>query len=319
MTTGPILSPHGDLSSLLPLYCCLITPKEEMPLLPNSRVCSLNKLTTLKKVKSMLNELDPGEKGILCYQEKGVELAAQVWWLLQVVGCPHVFVLDGGLHAYQSHGGIVTTQPPLEPQLTDATEVEIDRSRYKTDAEVRELVSESARNVQMLDTEGRYLGAVNCPASLLMGDGWTMGDSEALKLVLAGIGAKYDPLSTTIVIGKGAPIVLLALSSLSMHNLCLGIVNRESEEFLEVPVLERIPRDVPPSANTEFYSFQSGNTEFFDALDDIDKKEIFTNKASQGRDSLVATRSGKITPKVVHPKEKGEIESQHQCSGCELY
>lgn len=314
MSTQVLLSPHADLlsSDVLPLFCCLIPPAGEVPLLPNSRMCSLNSLKSLKKVKSLLMSLNPGDLSILCYQESGVDIAAQIWWLLQVVGCQRVLVLDSGLQAYQAAGGAVTNQPFLEAELADNTDVEIDRSRYKTDAEVRDLISANVRNCQMLDTEGHYLGAVNCPASLLLSDSVSVGEAEAVKLVLSGLGAKHEPLYTTIVIGKCAPTVLLALASLGMRNLCLGIVNRETDEFLDIPVLERRSADATASFRTEFFSFQSGNTEFFDAVDEV-------KPTAQGRDSLVATRATRTPPQPIRPKvePKRDAETQHQC-GCEL-
>lgn len=314
MSTPVLLSPQTDLSTsaLLPLFCCMIPPAGQLALLPNSRMCSLSGLRSLKKVKSLLLALNPGEKSILCYQETGVDVAAQVWWLLQVVGCQQALVLDSGLLTYQAKGGIVIDQFPTEEDLADTADVEIDRSRYKTDTEVRELISANVRNFQMLDTEGYYLGAINCPASLLLSDGVSVGEAEAVKLVLSGLGAKHDPLNTTIVIGKSAATVLLALASLGMRNLCLGIVNRDKEEFLDIPVLERRSAEPTASYRTEFFSFQSGNTEFFDAVDE-------GKPTVQTRDSLVATRVSS-PPRVVRPKveERREAETQHQCSACEL-
>lgn len=315
MSTPVLLSPQTDLdaSVLLPLFCCLVPPAAPLALLPGSRMCSLSGLKSLKKVKSLLLALNPGEKSILCYQEAGVDIAAQVWWLLQVVGCQQAAVLDSGLHTYQAKGGIVIDQSPTDEDLADSTDLEIDRSRYKTDTEVRELISANVRNFQMLDTEGYYLGAINCPASLFLSDGVSIGEAEAAKLVLSGLGAKHDPLHTTIVIGKGAATVLLALTNLGMRNLCLGIVDREKDEFLDVPVSERRSAEATASYRTEFFSFQSGNTEFFDAVDE-------GKPAVSGRDSLVATRLNRSPPKVVKPKmeERKEAETQHQCSACVL-
>ena len=321
---SPLLAPKDVIlsSETLFLYCAPKSPTEDVPVIPGSILCSLARLPSLKHLKGLLVRLNAEGKKIVCYQHKGIDTAAQVWWLLLVLGVEDVQVLDGGLHAYKSTGQVIQVQPLSDPEISPI-DAEIDRSRYKVDSEVQTVLRSSIHNFQVLDTEGSYNGAIHCPVSVVMSEDGGVGDVETVKLVLVGLGVKYEALATTIVLGPSAPQLLLVLSLLGMTHLCLGIVDRShKDDFLDVPITDHSNPDLKSSMRTEFYSI-SGNTEFFDAMEEDTPGGP---KTPVIRDSLVATRR----PEGVREDRRGEevrerkkkeeevVETQHSCGGCQV-
>ena len=55
---------------------------------------------------------------LIAYDDAGGMFACRLWWLARWLGHAEVAVLDGGIAAWQEHGGELTTEPP-QPQASD--------------------------------------------------------------------------------------------------------------------------------------------------------------------------------------------------------
>ncbi|MEA2673916.1 MAG: thiosulfate/3-mercaptopyruvate sulfurtransferase, partial [Chloroflexota bacterium] len=68
---------------------------------------------------------------VVAYDDVGGWVAARLWWMLDVLGHDAVRVLEGGLAAWEAHGGALTTEvpdlPPAALHLADAWTGVIDR------------------------------------------------------------------------------------------------------------------------------------------------------------------------------------------------
>jgi len=244
------------------LYCCsTATPLSATPHIPNSFLCPATGLS-LKWLNTAVSSHK--DRAILCYQDQGVDLAATVWWLLQVVGCEEVAVLDGGLQAWQSAGHPVAYSPlkliPVETEMID--ELYVDLGKYRLAGDIDRLINDSSRPIQLLDTEGSFKGAVHCPASLFLTPSASLVDPTTSEVILTGLSLKRNPLICTVVLGPCAPIVLLALSLLHFPNISLGLPNLKS--------IDEVDRE-------RFYSLAS-STVFHDAKDSATAPPLLSEK-----------------------------------------
>lgn len=304
MQTSLVSSDALTLESTCFLYCCAFPPSPLPQTIPGSYLCVLS---SLRGLKGQVNGVEKGEKRIVCYQQDGVDLAAQVWWLLQAIGYTDVQVLDGGLRAYQS------LQLPLSPLLVSPDpsplpEVSINPALYKLEPEIKKTL-QSRTPHQLIDTDGSYLGAVHCPARLFLTEAGSLSDPDSIHLLLSGLGIRVK--TATIVVGKSAAVVLLALSSFqSVRYLCLGILeSRATGPFLTAPE----PTE-PRSFRTEFYSI-SGNTEYFDAqAEESVRRSIKLPQMIWAPPKKPVEAQEQSKPR----EEKKEQETQRSCSLCRL-
>lgn len=75
------------------------------------------------------------EHWIIAYDDVGGTVAARLWWMLDDLGHRRVSLLDGGLAAWQSVGGPLTTEVPKRPAarlaLADRWSATIDRDELR--------------------------------------------------------------------------------------------------------------------------------------------------------------------------------------------
>ena len=72
---------------------------------------------------------------VVAYDDVAGWVAARLWWMLDVLGHHEVLVLDGGIAAWEAHGGALTTEvpdlPPAEFHLADRWTGVIEREELR--------------------------------------------------------------------------------------------------------------------------------------------------------------------------------------------
>ena len=170
---------------------------------------------------------------LVVYDTFGIRAAARVWWTLRVMGFEHVFVLDGGLKAWQAAELDLETGPvyPKSTRLTSVFQPELVRSA----ADVLAVLQDQPQ--QMVDARsgarfrgevpepraglrgGHMPGACNVPFdSLLTSDGH-MKSADDISAVFSAAGvALGEPIVTTCGSGITASVLALALARMGIPN-----------------------------------------------------------------------------------------------------
>ena len=86
-----------------------------------------------------------------CYDTHGIFSSPRVWWTFKVFGHKSVFVLDGGLPAWQRAGGILETSPPKEYQTVKYPVPTKNEGLVRSFEEVSDLAKREDKGVQILD------------------------------------------------------------------------------------------------------------------------------------------------------------------------
>jgi thiosulfate/3-mercaptopyruvate sulfurtransferase len=164
------------------------------------------------------------EAHIVVYDARGIFSAPRVWWTLQVMGFPNVFVLDGGLPKWRADGRPLETAAP--PPATSLLAHVFDAALVKAlDAVRRHLADRSAQVVDARSAarfrgevpepradlrSGHMPGAGNVPWNSLVGEDGMMKPREQLQAVFEAAGVDLKkPIVTTC--GSGVTAALLAL------------------------------------------------------------------------------------------------------------
>jgi thiosulfate/3-mercaptopyruvate sulfurtransferase len=103
----------------------------------NAPESGARQLVSTKTLETRLTELGIGENPIVVYGSKGGADAAHVWWTLHAYGHPAVYLLDGGIEAWQAAGEVLSAEIPtltppehrFTPQLDDQRLIELDELR----------------------------------------------------------------------------------------------------------------------------------------------------------------------------------------------
>ncbi|MEO1304231.1 MAG: sulfurtransferase [Pseudomonadota bacterium] len=170
---------------------------------------------------------------IIVYDSNGFFASARAWWMFRVMGHEHVRVLDGGLKAWQDHGGDLeaSQQTPAPANFT----AKLNRALLKDMNEMRAHIL--ARDIAILDAraQGRFDGSSpeprpelpsghmpgsSCmPATDLISSDGTLKAPADLATMLAQY-AETDVV-TTCGSGVSAAIISLALARLGNWNAAL--------------------------------------------------------------------------------------------------
>jgi thiosulfate/3-mercaptopyruvate sulfurtransferase len=139
---------------------------------------------------------------VVAYDDVGGWVAARLWWMLDVLGHHHVAVLDGGIDAWTSAGGRLTTEvpswPPSTLHLADAWTRVISRDELKS--ELGSVVLLDARaaaryrgEVEPIDpVAGHIPGAVNLPLPSTVDADGRLRPRDQLRATFAALGAPGD-------------------------------------------------------------------------------------------------------------------------------
>ena len=164
---------------------------------------------------------------IIVYDTFGIRAAARVWWTLRVMGFTHVFVLDGGLKAWEAKGQPTASGPAL-PNQTQLPPV-FRSDLVRTAADIIAILNDQPQ--QMVDARssarfrgevpeprpglrgGHMPGARNVPFdSLLTSDG-QMKSADDIIAVFQAAGVELGaPIVTTCGSGVTASVLALALA-----------------------------------------------------------------------------------------------------------
>lgn len=165
---------------------------------------------------------------IVVYDGPGLFSAPRAWWMFRVMGAKKVYVLDGGIDGWKREGRFVTGKPTkVAPSFFD---VEFDKSRVASLADMRRIVGEGARQIADARPPGRFEGtdpepragvrsghmpgARNVPASTLGRDGKLLSKDE-LRNLMANAGIDLtQPVVTSCGSGVTAAVITLALETL---------------------------------------------------------------------------------------------------------
>lgn len=169
------------------------------------------------------------ESTVVVYDTAGLFSAARLWWMLKVMGCADVRVLDGGLPAWIAEGrpteeghapssGFALFQPRFAPSAVaglDHVRGALDVGGQVVDARGAARFRGEAPEPRPGVRPGHMPGAINLPyASLLNPDG-RMKRGAVLEAAFADAGVDLDkPVITTCGSGVTAAILSLGLSEL---------------------------------------------------------------------------------------------------------
>ena len=170
---------------------------------------------------------------IIVYDRNGIFASARAWWMFCVMGHEHVRVLDGGLNAWQAHGGdLEASQQTSAPTNFTA---KLNRALLKDMNEMRAHIV--ARDVAILDARapsrfdgsspeprpelpsGHMPGSSCVPATDLINPDGTLKAPADLATMLA----QYVETDVVTTCGSGvsAAIISLALARLGNWNAAL--------------------------------------------------------------------------------------------------
>jgi len=183
-------------------------------------------LETDEKFSRAMEELGVGDgMTIVVYEQAGVFSAPRARWMLKAYGARQVYLLDGGLKAWEDAGKPVESGEVKRPAAKFAAK--LDRSQVKEFADIQKMIA--AGDSQILDarsagrfagtvpepraglSSGHMPGAVSTPFLELLDDGRMM-TGDALKQVFEKKQVKLDaPITTSCGSGVTAAVVALGL------------------------------------------------------------------------------------------------------------
>ena len=137
------------------------------------------------------------ESFVVIYDNMGSSWAARIWWMLRWVGFDNAALLDGGLDAWTTAGGELSTAKPAFSPATLTIEL---RSRLIADQdEVRASITDSDINLvdalypahyrgemAMYEQPGHIPGARNIPVTSLFSESGQFRSQEKLAAILDG-------------------------------------------------------------------------------------------------------------------------------------
>jgi thiosulfate/3-mercaptopyruvate sulfurtransferase len=183
-------------------------------------------LETDAKFSQAMSELGVGNgMTIVVYEQVGVFSSPRARWMLKAYGAKEVYLLDGGLKAWEDAGQPVESGEVKRPAA--AFTAKLDRSQVKDFADIQQMIA--LGDAQILDarsagrfagtapepraglSSGHMPGAVSAPFLDLVADG-RMKSADEIKGVFAAKQVKLsEPVTTTCGSGVTAAVVALGL------------------------------------------------------------------------------------------------------------
>ena len=180
------------------------------------------------KFSSRVRKMGLGDGNrIVVYDANDFCASARVWWMFRVMGHEDVYVLDGGLRAWQAAGGEIEDMPPVrtgEKHFTPRVRSDL----VKSLEQVRQASNDSSTAILDARPAGRFKGTEadpreglpsghipgshNIPSASLIGpDGKLLPADQLAKQLDSYLGA---PAITSCGSGVTAAILALALAQL---------------------------------------------------------------------------------------------------------
>lgn len=180
------------------------------------------------KFSSRVRKLGVGDGNrILVYDANDFFASARVWWMFRVMGHQDVFVLDGGLRAWEAEGGEIEDLPPVvtggrhfTPRVRSDLLKSMDQVRSAVDAPAS-VILDARPPGRFNGTEdepraglrsGHIPGSYNIPSGRLVGaDGKMRPRGELEEILNAFTG---QPAIASCGSGVSAAVIALALAEL---------------------------------------------------------------------------------------------------------
>lgn len=171
---------------------------------------------------------------LVVYEQEGVFSAPRAWWMLRTFGAREVYVLDGGLRAWQAAGLPVESggvqRPPaffgatLHPEAVGSLQqvkATLRSGGQVLDARSAARFAGTAPEPRPGLSSGHMPGSVSLPFTELAEDG-RLRSPEELKSIFAAKGIRlHEPITTTCGSGVTAAVVALALDVLGAPQVSL--------------------------------------------------------------------------------------------------
>ena len=180
------------------------------------------------KFSSRVRKLGIGDGNrVVVYDANDFFASARVWWMFRVMGHKEVYVLDGGLRAWQTEGGELEDLPPVITggrHFTPRVRSDLIKSREQVAA------ASAAGDVPILDARptGRFSGAeneprpdlpsghipgsTNVPSGKLVGADGKLSAREQIQSLLGDYAER--PVITSCGSGVSAAVIALALAEI---------------------------------------------------------------------------------------------------------
>ena len=191
---------------------------------------------TPEQFARQVGELGIGsEDTVVVYDQQGLFSSPRVWWTFRLFGHGKVFVLDGGLPAWQAEARPLEHGPAPAPDAGDFQVLMAHPELLRDLGQVREALER--RSEQVVDVRpaerfrgdtpeprpglraGHMPGAVSLPLPELMAGPGGLRPADELKTAFGRAGVDLDsPLVTTCGSGIAAAVAALALARLGHWN-----------------------------------------------------------------------------------------------------
>jgi thiosulfate/3-mercaptopyruvate sulfurtransferase len=166
---------------------------------------------------------------VVAYDQKGLQSAPRIWWLMRLFGHEAVAVLDGGLPKWKAEGRALGSGDPA-PAAPATFVPDLIARRLAGIGDVKRIVRQGGGEALILDarskarfdgtapeprpglSSGHMPGAASLPFTELLNANGTMKDAGAIRTLFEARGADVDrPLVTTC--GTGVTACVLALGA----------------------------------------------------------------------------------------------------------
>jgi thiosulfate/3-mercaptopyruvate sulfurtransferase len=161
---------------------------------------------------------------MIVYEQEGVFSAPRAWWMLRTFGAQHVYILDGGLHAWIEAG--LPLQPGEVQRAAATFNAKVDPDAVRSFMQIEQMI---AGHAQILDarsagrfsgslpeprpglSSGHMPGAISIPFTELVEDGRLKGVEELREIFASKDVDMNQPITTTCGSGVTAAVIALGL------------------------------------------------------------------------------------------------------------
>ncbi len=180
------------------------------------------------KFSSRVRKLGIGDGNrIVVYDANDFMASARVWWMFRVMGHEEVFVLNGGLRAWQAAGGELDDLPPVITggrHFTPRVRTDLVRTMAQVQSATqsgRGAIVDARPSGRFAGTEkepraglesGHIPGSRNVPSAKLVGSDGKLAERAVLEELLGDVAG--GPVITTCGSGVSAALVALALAEI---------------------------------------------------------------------------------------------------------
>ncbi|MEQ9449527.1 MAG: sulfurtransferase, partial [Rhodospirillaceae bacterium] len=199
------------------------------------------------KFSSRVRKLGVGDGNrIVVYDANDFFASARVWWMFRHMGHKDVYVLNGGLRAWEAAGGELEDLPPVVTGGRHFTP-RVRSDLIRTMAQVKDAVKTGAATILDARPAGRFNGtelepreglasghipgSQNVPASTLVGPDGKLASKEKLEALLGS----YRNGAVTASCGSGVSAAVIALALAELGNFDVAVYDGSWTEWASDP------------------------------------------------------------------------------------